>query len=103
MISEDVVHKSRTIVLDCSAGMRDIIINYPGEQVGPGPEIFVARGNNGRGPGTTANPVNTQFCNLGRLSWPKRDETNAYLNFPPFFCQKNRVIICFKIIFFQNP
>ena len=31
------------------------------------------------------NPVNTQFSDLGRLSWPKRDETNACLNFPPLF------------------
>ena len=42
--------------------------------MGPEPEIFVppsdegARGNNGRGPGTTLNPVHTQFSDLGRLS-----------------------------------
>ena len=58
--------------------------------MGPEPEIFVppsdegARGNNDRGPGTTVNPVNTQFSDLGRLSWPKRAEINACLNFPPF-------------------
>ena len=58
--------------------------------MGPEPEIFVptsdegARGNNGRGPGTTVNPVNTQLSALGRLSWPKRGEINACLNFPPF-------------------
>ena len=58
--------------------------------MGPGPEryFFAARGNNGWGPGTTVNLVNTQFSNLGRLSWPKRDEIIACLNFLPFlhFC-----------------
>ena len=51
-----------------------------------------ARGNNGRGPGTTVNPVNTQFSDLGRLSWPKRAEINACLNFPPFldFCHSEK-------------
>ena len=59
--------------------------------MGPEPEIFVlpsdegARGNNGRGPGTTVNPVNTQFSNLGRLSWPKRNKISTCLNFPPFY------------------
>ena len=58
--------------------------------MGPEPEIFVplsdegARGNNGRGPGTTVNLVNTQFSNLGGLSWLKREEINECLNFPPF-------------------
>ena len=79
--------------------------------MGPEPEIFVppsdegARGNNGRGPGTTVNPVNTQFSDLGRLSWPKRAEINACLNFPPFlhFLTPNKAGNFSGTIFFVKP
>ena len=79
--------------------------------MGPEPEIFVppsdegARGNNGRGPGTTVNPVNTRFSDLGRLSWLKRDDIIACLNFPPFlhFLTPNKAGNFFRNHFFVKP
>ena len=44
---------------------------------------------NGRMPGTTVNPVNTQLSNLGRLPWLKRGEIIACLNFPPFLVARS--------------
>ena len=70
-----------------------------------GPRARDICGNNVRGPGTTVNPVNTQFSNLGRLSCPKRADINACLNFLPFlhFLTPNKAGKLSGTIFFVKP
>ena len=95
--------KLRNLVVWTEDG--DMIMFQPGEQVGPEPGIFVpssqegARWNNCWGPWTTVNPVHTQFSNLGRLSWQKRDKVIAYLSFPPFVIKKEKKMVCFSTYF----
>ena len=45
---------------------------------------YWARGNDGWGPGTTVNPVDIQFTNLGRPSWHKR-LNHCMFEFPAIF------------------
>ena len=66
--------------------------------MGPGPEMFVptsdegARGNNGRGPGTTVNPDNTQFNGIEAFFPYKRAIAIVFSNFPLDFNLKKKKV-----------